>query len=372
MTQNKPIVVVAGAGVLGLAIGCTFAKRECEVYVCEREVRIGSGVSSRNSEVIHAGIYYPSGSLRARHCVTGRRMLYDFAETHKVPYLKTGKLIVATIADEVSRLEALHHLGHANGAVELEMMSAQAALNLEPALRSVAALHSPETGIIDSHALMTALQGEIEDQGGAVVLQTVLTSAEETRGRWQISFEGLADGEIEADIFVNAAGLGAQSLAAKVTGYAAERIPPLRYARGNYFDYRRRSPFHRLVYPTPVPGGLGIHATLDLAGRLRFGPDVEWIETESYDVSLDRLPDFYKSIRRYFPGLEDDSLSPAYAGIRPKLTAAGEPAADFLIDLPKDHGRKGLAMLFGIESPGLTSALSIADEVVMHTIESLS
>jgi L-2-hydroxyglutarate oxidase LhgO len=355
-------VLVVGAGVVGLAVAHAAALAGHEVIVAEKTRGIGNGVSSRNSEVIHAGIYYPPGSLRARHCPRGRRMLYEFCASHGVPHRKCGKLIVATNDAEAASNEALLARGLANGVEGLEPIGGNAARALEPELSCVGALLSPETGIVDSHAYMLALRGDLEDRGGMIAFNTAIESLSPVPGGWKVIFDG---GEVlEVDAVVNAAGLGAQALAHATDGYPSERVPKLVLAKGNYFGFSGRPAFSRLIYPAPVPGGLGVHVTLDLAGRMRFGPDVEWIETENYDVNPDRAASFYKRIRDYWPGLPDNSLVPDYAGIRPKLTGPGEPAADFAIDGPAEHGLPRLVHLFGIESPGLTASLSLAADVV--------
>jgi L-2-hydroxyglutarate oxidase LhgO len=356
-------VLVVGAGVVGLAIARAAVMSGADVIVAEAAGGIGTGVSSRNSEVIHAGIYYPTGSARARLCAGGRRRLYDFCVSHGVPHRKCGKLIVAGKA-EIARLEALHEQGRANGVEGLEMIDGAAAQSLEPALFCAAALRSLETGIIDSHSYMTALRGDLEDRGGRIAFNTRIARLAPARSGWVATFG--ADQSERFDAVVNAAGLGAQRLAAATEGYPAARVPRLCLAKGNYFSFAGRPVFSRLVYPVPAPGGLGVHVTLDLAGRMRFGPDVEWIARENYDVDPARAAAFYRSIREYWPTLPDGSLLPDYAGIRPKLSGQGEPAADFMIDAPKDHGLAGLVHLFGIESPGLTSALPLADEVVSY------
>ncbi len=357
-------VLVVGAGVVGLAMARAAALKGHEVIVAETTKGIGNGVSSRNSEVIHGGMYYPTGSLRAHHCPRGRRMLYEFCSSHGVPHRKCGKLIVATEDAEVSKMEAILKQGHANGIENFELIDGAAARAMEPALNCVAALRSPETGIIDSHQFMTALRGDLEDRGGMIAFDTRIERITRNQSGWMVHFSGGEAGELSVDAVINSAGLGAQALARNTDDYPQDRVPRLVMARGNYFGYAGRPVFSRLIYPAPrTDGGLGTHVTLDLAGRMRFGPDVEWIDEENYNVNPARAQSFYASIRRYWPGLPDNSLQPDYAGIRPKLTGPGEPAADFMIEGPAQHGRTGLIHLFGIESPGLTSALSLADEV---------
>jgi L-2-hydroxyglutarate oxidase LhgO len=356
-------VLVVGAGVVGLAIARTLAMRGHGVIVAERTGGIGNGVSSRNSEVIHGGMYYPGNSLRARYCVEGRRMLYAFCESHGVPHRKCGKLIVATNDLEQAKIEGIHQQGVSNGVEGLSLIDGAAARALEPNLAGTGAILSSETGIIDSHALMLALQGDLEDHGGAIAFHTTVTRLARSAGGWDVHLDSIDPEPITVDAVVNSASLGAQDLARATEGYPPQRVPKQVLARGNYFSCLGRPAFTRLIYPAPVEGGLGTHLTLDLAGRMRFGPDVEWIESESYDVDPRRAESFYASIRRYWPGLADGALVPDYAGIRPKLSGPGEPAADFMIDGPAEHGLQGLVHLYGIESPGLTSALSIAEDV---------
>jgi L-2-hydroxyglutarate oxidase LhgO len=360
-------VLVVGAGVVGLAIARAAALKGHEVIVAEETRGIGNGVSSRNSEVIHGGMYYPTGSLRALHCPRGRRMMYAFCASHGVPHRKCGKLIVATEDAEVGKMEAILKQGEANGVEGFTMIDGAAARAMEPALNCVAALHSPETGIVDSHAFMRALQGDLEDRGGAIAFNTRIERLIHSQAGWLVRYSGSDQGELAVDAVINSAGLGAQALARHTEDYPPERVPRLVLARGNYFGYAGRPAFSHLIYPAPrIDGGLGIHVTLDLAGRMRFGPDVEWIDSEDYDVNASRAASFYGAIRRYWPALKDGMLQPDYAGIRPKLTGPGEPAADFMIEAPVQHGMPRLIHLFGIESPGLTSSLSLADAVIAH------
>jgi L-2-hydroxyglutarate oxidase LhgO len=360
-------VLVVGAGVVGLAVARAAALKGHEVIVAEMTRGIGNGVSSRNSEVIHGGMYYPTGSLRAHHCPRGRRMMYDFCASHGVSHRRCGKLIVATEDAEVGKMEAILKQGIANGVEGFEMIDGAAARQMEPHVNCVAALHSPNTGIVSSHEFMTALRGDLEDNGGVIAFDTKVERLIHTQAGWVVRFSGSEGGELAVDAVVNSAGLGAQGLAKNTEDYEQSRVPRLVLARGNYFGYAGKPVFTRLIYPAPrIDGGLGTHVTLDLAGRMRFGPDVEWIDEENYNVNPARAQSFYDSIRRYWPGLPDDSLQPDYAGIRPKLTGPGEPAADFLIEGPAQHGLRGLVQMFGIESPGLTSSLSLADEVVSY------
>jgi L-2-hydroxyglutarate oxidase LhgO len=356
-------ILVVGAGVIGLAVARAAARAGHDVVVAEATSTIGSGVSSRNSEVIHAGLYYPTGSRRAYHCPRGRRMLYAFCASHGVPQRKCGKLVVATQASQIERLEAILKQAQINGVEGVAIIDAAFAIKLEPELACIAALHSPETGVVDSHRLMLALRGDLEDRGGMIAFNSPIDRLRPAQGGWEAAVGGERQW-LRFDAVVNCAGLGAQALARATEGYPAERVPRLVLAKGNYFGYSGRPAFSRLIYPVPVPGGLGVHVTLDLAGRMRFGPDVEWIERENYDVDGARATAFYQYIREYWPRLPDHSLMPDYAGIRPKLTGPGETAADFLIDAPAQHGLERIVHLFGIESPGLTSALSLAEGIV--------
>ena len=362
-------VLVVGAGVVGLAIAREAAFAGHDVIVADAEPRIGSGTSSRNSEVIHAGIYYPTGSLRERHCARSRRMLYEYCASHGVPHRKLGKLVVVGRDADIPVLEKLFAQATRNGVEGLRMLDGPEAIRMEPALACAAAFHSPETGIIDSHRYMLALQGDLEDAGGVLALNTPVERLSLTAAGWEVRFGGQEPGSLMVDAVVNSAGHGAQKLARATEGYSADRVPRLVLAKGNYFSYTGRPAFTRLIYPAPVPGGLGIHVTLDLAGRMRFGPDVQWIDDYDFDVDSGRAATFYPTIRTYWPGLADGTLVPDYAGIRPKLTGRGEPAADFMIDAPADHGLPRIVHLFGIESPGLTASLSIAQEVVAKLAE---
>jgi L-2-hydroxyglutarate oxidase LhgO len=291
--------------------------------------------------------------------------MYAFCASHGVPHRKCGKLIVATEDGEVAKMEAILKQGEINGVEGFKLIDGAAARAMEPALNAVAALHSPETGIVDSHSFMRALQGDLEDRGGAIAFNTKVERLLHTQAGWVVRFSGSESGELAVDAVINSGGLGAQPLARHTEDYPEQRVPRLVLARGNYFGYAGRPVFSRLIYPAPrIDGGLGTHVTLDLAGRMRFGPDVEWIDEEDYNVNPARAQSFYASIRRYWPGLPDNSLQPDYAGIRPKLTGPGEAAADFMIQGPAQHGLPGLIHLFGIESPGLTSSLSLADDVV--------
>jgi L-2-hydroxyglutarate oxidase LhgO len=358
--------VVAGAGVVGLAIARALAISGREVVVIETADMVGTGTSSRNSEVIHAGLHYAPGSLKARLCVEGRERLYAYCEDHGIPHARTGKLIVATQTGQLDRLRAIQANAAGCGVHDLSLLTRVEAERLEPALRCAGGLLSPSTGIIDSHALMLSLRGDAEAAGASVALLTSVTGAAIAGGGIRIETRD-ADGmgfALEAGAFVNAAGLAAQALAGRIEGFPQRLIPRLWLARGNYFALSGRSPFSRLIYPVPVQGGLGVHLTLDLAGNARFGPDVEWIDHVDYTVDPGRSAAFYGEIRRYWPELGDGALQPAYAGIRPKLSGPGHAAADFMIQGPASHGAGPIVNLFGIESPGLTASLAIADYVV--------
>jgi len=355
--------VVIGAGVVGLAIGCVLARTGREVVVVEREAAVGAATSSRNSGVIHAGIYYPTGSLKARLCVRGNGLLYDFCANRCVSHARCGKLIVATTDSEARILRQYEQTARLNNVVDLRRLTAAEVTELEPELHCVAALHSPDTGIVDVHELMSALQAEIESRGGQVVLNTAMVRGEVIEGGFGLTFADAGETRITCSEFVNSAGLDAPSVAARMIGLDPGDIPPTRFARGRYYVLRGAAPFRRLVYPMPEGGGLGIHATLDLAGRVRFGPDVEWIDRVDYRFGPDRRDEFAAAIRRYYPSLDAARLSEDYTGIRPKIYGPTEPQADFRIDGPSRHGIRGLVNLFGIESPGLTSALAIGETV---------
>jgi L-2-hydroxyglutarate oxidase LhgO len=355
--------LVVGAGVIGLAVARALARAGREVIVVEGESGIGAGVSSRNSEVIHAGIYYPPGLVKTRLCVDGKAMLYAFCQEFGVPHKRCGKLLVAVNAGEVDKLAALKAQAEANGVADLIWLSGEDACALEPALVAHRALLSPSTGIIDSHAFMLALRGDAEAHGAMIAFETPVFTGRAVERGIIIETGGPAPMRIAANMVVNAAGLGAQALARSITGVPAETIPPLHLAKGNYFSLSGRSPFSRLIYPMPTPGGLGVHLTLDLAGQAKFGPDVQWIDAINYDVDPERAGSFYAAIRTYWPDLPDGALQPAYAGVRPKIARPGGSTTDFLLQTEKDHGVAGLINLFGIESPGLTASLAIAGRV---------
>ncbi len=353
--------LVAGAGVVGLAVARELALAGREVMIVERERAIGQVTSARNSEVIHAGIYYPQGSLKARACVAGKHALYAYLDARGLAYRRCGKLIVAASPDEVGELEAIRAKAAANGVDDLVLLDGRTARAAEPALAAEAALHSPSTGIMDSHAFMVSLLGEAEDHGATLALETEISAGELLAdGRTRLTCEGRDPCTVTARTFINAAGLRAPALASRIDGFPAAHVPKAFLAKGSYFTLPGRAPFSRLVYPVPVPGGLGVHLTLDLGGQARFGPDVEWVETEDYAVEISRAEGFYEAIRRYWPGLKDGALQPGYSGIRPKISGPGEPNADFVLSGPQAHGLEGQVHLFGIESPGLTSSLELA------------
>lgn len=354
-------VIVIGAGVVGLAVARSLALQGREVLVLEAADHFGSGASSRNSEVIHAGIYYPAGSLKARLSVAGRDLLYAFCRERGVEHRRCGKLILATSAAELPELARLRATALANG-VELEALTAREARTLEPQLACAAALHSPLTGIVDSHGLMLALLGEAQSARAILACRCRVSSVVVRDDGFGIGVNG-AGASLHARALVNCAGLDAPDVARLMRGFPANGIPSAYLAKGSYFTLNGRAPFARLVYPLPEPGGAGVHLTLDLAGRARFGPDVQWVESRGLDVDPGRAAAFYGAVRRYWPGLADGALAPAYAGIRAKLSGPGQPAADFRIDGARQHGVPGCVQLFGIESPGLTASLAIAGYV---------
>jgi len=356
--------VVVGAGVIGLAAARALALAGHEVIVLERADGIGSETSSRNSEVIHGGLYYPAGSLKATSCVAGRERLYAYCREHGVAHAPLGKLIVATDESEIPGVEKIEAAARANGVGNLKWLSASEAKRLEPELHCVAALLSPSTGIIDSHALMLAYQGEAEAAGAFVALRSRVLSGLVLGDGFELAVGGAEPTTIRCRLLVNAAGLFAPALARAIDGIPPDSIPPTYFCRGVYFTLSGRTPFRHLIYPVPVPGGLGVHITLDLAGQARFGPDVEWVDRVNYAVDPRRGDSFYAAVRRYWPGLRNGALQPGYAGIRPKISGPDEPAADFLVQGPAEHGIPGLVNLYGIESPGLTASLPLADEVV--------
>lgn len=355
--------IVVGAGVVGLAIARRLAQAGREVVVVEAAGDIGTGTSSRNSEVIHAGIYYPAGSLMARFCVGGKQALYAYCGDHGVAHRRCGKLIVATTDGERAALASIKARAEANGVDDLAFLDAPQARALEPALHCAAALLSPSTGIVDSHAFMLSLRGEAEDAGVSFAFNAPLTGAEARSDGILVDVGGDAPMTLGCRLLINAAGLHAPAVARSIDGMPLARIPTAYFAKGNYFSCTRRAPFTRLIYPVPEPGGLGVHLTLDLGGQAKFGPDVEWVDAIDYTVDPARAARFYPAIRRYWPDLPDGALTPAFAGVRPKIVPPAVASQDFMIQGPDDHGVAGLINLFGIESPGLTSSLAIADHV---------
>jgi len=362
MTHDIETIVI-GAGVVGLAIARSLGQRGHEVIILEAGDTIAGGITARNSEVIHGGIYYRQDSLKARFCVAGKQMLYDYCQSHGVPYDKPGKLIVATSDDEIRTLNDINDKAHAAGVDDLVYLTKADLKRMEPQLNTVAALLSLSTGIVDAHALSLALLGDAENCGARLALKSPVTHGRVLDGGFRLSVGGDDAIDIVCKNLVIAAGLGAQKIARNITGINPDTIPPLYYAKGNYFTLAGKSPFEHLVYPVPVPGGLGTHSTLDLGGQTKFGPDVEWIDNINYDVDVSRQDGFYRAIRRYWPDLPDGALNPGYVGIRPKTRGPNEAAQDFIIQGETDHGVKGLITLYGIESPGLTSSLAIGEYV---------
>lgn len=354
--------VVIGAGVVGLAVARALALKGREVMVLEAASAIGSGTSSRNSEVIHAGIYYEAGSLKARLCVRGKNLLYAYCQARSVAYRRCGKLIVATSPDQLGQLESIRARAVVNGVDDLRLLGASAARAMEPSLQCDGAILSPSTGIVDSHGLMLALQADIENAGGMVVLNSGVAGADCLSGVIELV---ASDGtRVQANTVVNAAGLQAPALATRFTGLDPRHVPRAYFAKGNYFTLSGRAPFSHLIYPVPQAAGLGVHLTLDLGGQAKFGPDVQWVDSpDDLVVQASRGDAFYAQVRKYWPALPDHALIAGYAGIRPKIHAPDQPARDFMIQGQADHGVRGLINLFGIESPGLTSALAIGEHV---------
>ena len=361
--------IVVGAGVVGLAIGRALAMSGREVMIVEAAEGIGTGTSARNSEVIHAGIYYPKGSLKARLCVKGKQMLYAYCKERGVGHQQLGKLIVATSESENAMLAQIRQKAHDNGVTDLEMLTAAQAQSLEPALSCTAALISPSTGIVDSHGLMLAYQGDAEHAGAQCVFHTPLVKGRALpEGGFELAFGGPDAMTLTCNVLINASGLHAPTLARQIEGIPANSIPPEYLCKGSYFTLQGRAPFTRLIYPVPQHAGLGVHLTLDLGGQAKFGPDTEWITEENYDIDPRRGDSFYDAVRTYWPELKDGALQPGYTGIRPKISSPTEPAADFMIAGPATHGVPGLVNLFGIESPGLTSSLAIAEETLARLV----
>ncbi len=354
--------VVVGAGVVGLAVARALALAGREVLVLDAAEGIGTGTSSRNSEVIHAGIYYSPGSLKARLCVQGKRMLYAYCEARGIDHQRCGKLLVATSEDQVPQLTSIIARAAANGVHDLVQLTSDQAHAMEPRLECVAAIHSPSTGIVDSHAFMLSLQGDIENAGGIFVPNSAVSLVKCAQTAIKLVVNG--ETELRAKTLVNAAGLNAVALARSFEGLDLRHVPPAYFCKGNYFTLSGRSPFSRLIYPVPQAAGLGVHLTLDMGGQAKFGPDVQWVDSaDDLTVDASRGDAFYAEVRKYWPGLKDGALIPGYCGIRPKINAPNEAASDFMIQGPADHGVPGLVNLFGIESPGLTSALAIGELV---------
>jgi len=361
--------VVIGAGVIGLAVAREMALQGRETILLERESAFGTISSARNSEVIHAGIYYPKDSLKAKLCVQGNRLLYEYCRTHQVSTQPYGKLIVATDDSQLNDLQAILYKAHNNQVPDIKMISGDEAKALEPQLHCSAAILSSSTGIVDSHGYMLSLLGGFEDAGGVLAYQSPLISARPVGSNAEQGFIleiGGADGmQIQTRLLINCAGMSAPAIAKKIEGLASEQIPKSYFAKGNYFSLTGKSPFSHLIYPIPEPGGLGVHLTLDMGGQAKFGPDVEWLDIESeeqidYSVDASRGDDFYEAVRRYWPGLKDGSLQPDYSGVRAKIVPPNVPAGDFCFNGPQDHGLQGLFNLYGFESPGLSSSLAIA------------
>ncbi|MFN4090838.1 MAG: NAD(P)/FAD-dependent oxidoreductase [Alphaproteobacteria bacterium] len=367
MTERVDCVVI-GAGVVGLAVARRLAMAGREVIVLDGADMIGTGTSSRNSEVIHAGIYYPTGSFKAKACVAGKHALYDYCATHGVPHRRIGKLIVASAESEIPRLRALQEIAAANGVPDLQWLDRAAVERLEPAVRAAAGLLSPSTGIIDSHGLMLAYQGDAEDAGAMLAFNSPVIGGKVTGEGILLHVGGGDPMDLLCRTVVNSASLHAPALAASIEGVPPETIPKAYFAKGSYFSVLGRQPFTHLVYPMPEASVLGVHVTLDLGGQCKFGPDLEWVDELNYDVDPNRADRFYAAIRAYYPDLKDGALQPAYAGIRPKIHGPSEPQPDFLLQDKAAHGVPGLINLYGIESPGLTASMAVADEVLRLTL----
>ena len=362
--------VVIGAGVVGLAVARQLALSGREVYVLESDSDFGQGVSSRNSEVIHAGIYYPTGSLKAQLCVRGKQLLYEYCKERHITANPIGKLIVATQQDELEQLRALKEKALANGVNDIQLLSSSDAIAMQPGLSCIAALHSPSTGVLDSHNFMLSMIGDIENNAGMVVFNATVKSLSASGNGLTVTTGGDSSMTLQTSELINCAGINAVSLANKTTGLQPSCVPEAKFAKGNYFKLQGKSPFTMLIYPAPVVGGLGVHLTLDIAGNARFGPDVEWLgHPPPFDYQVDpaRSESFYEAIRRYWPALTDNALQADYAGVRPKISTG----TDFHISTPAEHGVDGLINLFGIESPGLTSSMAIA-EYVSNALQSES
>lgn len=362
MTERVDCVVI-GAGVVGLAVARAVAMTGREVVILEKADIIGSETSSRHSEVIHAGIYYAPDSLKAKFCVDGKHAIYEFCDSHGVSYNRCGKIIVATDTEQLPELERLKANAAANGVVDLEWMTPAAVAEMEPAVYCVGALFSPSTGILDSHSYMLALLGDAEAAGAVPAYMTPVTGGQVMNDGIRLECGGDSPMSLAAGLVINCAGLWAQSVAASIHGVPQASVPPTYYCKGNYYTLSGRPPFTRPIYPVPEKAGLGVHVTVDLGGQVRFGPDVEWVDEINYDVDPARADKFYAAVRKYYPALEDGAIQPGYSGIRPKIQSPDEAAKDFVIQGADDHGVPGLINLYGIESPGMTSSLAIAEYV---------
>jgi len=360
---DKLDCVVVGGGVVGLSIARSLALAGRKVVVLEAEDVIASHTSSRNSEVIHAGIYYPKNSLKARLCVAGKHLLYKYCEDHQVPFRRIGKLIVATNTDEQATLKKYHQLAQTNGVNDLEWMSADAVSVREPEIRSHAGLWSPSTGVIDSHDYIQALHADLESAGGSIVCRSEVSEINFQGNNRSVSIDSDPVYTARCNILINSAGLWASGVASLVSGLSAKNVPITYYSKGHYYSYQGRAPFNSLVYPVASSSGLGIHATWDLSGGIRFGPDTQWVDSVEYEFDDSRKEQFVAAIRKYYPGIDAKKLQPAYTGIRPKLSGPGESTVDFVIQGESEHGVSGLVNLFGIESPGLTASLAIGEYV---------
>ncbi len=361
--------VVVGAGVVGLAVAREMALQGRETILLERESAFGTVSSARNSEVIHAGIYYPKDSLKAKLCVEGNRLLYEYCRSHQVATQPYGKLIVASDETQIDDLQAILYKAQNNGVPEIKMISGEEAKTLEPNLNCVAAILSSTTGVVDSHGYMLSLLGGFEDAGGMIAYQSPFISAKpigkNAEGGYQLEIGGADGMQIQTKLLINCAGMSAPAIAQKIEGLRNDQIPKAYFAKGNYFSLSGKSPFAHLIYPIPEPGGLGVHLTLDMGGQAKFGPDVEWLDIDAeewidYTVNPKRGEGFYEAVRRYWPGLKDNSLQPDYSGVRAKIVPPNAPAGDFCFNAPQDHGMQGLYNLYGFESPGLTASLAIA------------
>jgi len=356
--------VVIGAGVIGLAVARALALQGREVIILESESKIGVGTSSRNSGVIHAGIYYDTGSFKASLCVKGKAALYHYCETRGISFKRCGKLIIATNDRQIDKLRTLHQKAKDNSVTDLILQDQETTLEMEPELNAVASLFSPSTGLIDSHELMLSYQGDAEANGAMIAFNSPVIDGKISNPHIWLNVGGNTPTTIKCKNVFNCGGLHAQKIARSLEGFPADQVPETHYAKGNYFSLIGQNPFKHLIYPIPDEAGLGVHLTLDLGGQARFGPDVEWIDEISYEVNPGRGEKFYEAVRNYWPGLENDSLRPDYSGIRPKLKGKGNPPSDFVFHGPSVHGVQGLVNLFGIESPGLTASLSIADQAL--------